>query len=131
MPPLQWGTFIDVYEEIHMKRFLGYAAMLALLSAPAFAAKNSETINLPEAVTVGTTQLPAADYRVTWTGTGPSVQVTLAHGNSTITVPAKLVEQKNNPSSILTESKDGSKVLEAINLNKVSLVFSASPTPGQ
>ncbi len=114
-----------------MKRFLGYAAMLALLSAPAFAAKNSDTINLPEAVTIGTTQLPAADYRVTWTGTGTTVQVTLAHGKSTFTVPAKLVEQKNNVNSVLTESKGGSNVLEGINLNKVSLTFSATPASGQ
>ena len=114
-----------------MKRFLGYAAVLALLSAPAFAAKNSENITLSEAVTVGTTQLPAADYRVTWTGQGSAVQVTLAHGKSTVTLPAKLVEQKNNISSVLTENKGGSNVLEGINLNKVSLVFSSSPNAGQ
>jgi hypothetical protein len=59
-----------------MKRFVGYAAMLALLSAPAFAAKNSSTVTISEPVTVGTTQLPAAEYHVTWTGTGSSAQVT-------------------------------------------------------
>jgi hypothetical protein len=114
-----------------MKRFFGYAAMLALLSVPAFAAKNSESITISEPVTVGTTQLPAADYRVTWTGTGSTAQVTLAHGKSTITLPAKLVEQKNNQSSVLTESKGGSNILEGLNLSKVSLTFSASPASGQ
>ena len=114
-----------------MKRFLGYAAVLALVSVPAFAAKNSETVSLTDAVTVGTTQLPAADYRVSWTGTGPTVQVTLAHGKSVVTVPAKLVEQKNNVTSILTDTKGGSNVLEGINLSKVSLVFSSSPESGQ
>jgi hypothetical protein len=114
-----------------MKRFVGYAAILALLSAPAFAAKNSDTVSLSQPVTVGTTQLPAADYRVTWTGTGPTVQVTLAHGKSVVTVPAKLVDQKNNETSVLTDTKGGSNVLEGINFSKVSLVFSSSPASGQ
>ena len=114
-----------------MKRFLGYAAMLALVSAPAFAAKNSDTVNISEPVTVGTTTLPAAEYRVSWTGTGSSAQVTLAHGKSVVTLPAKLVDQKNNVNSVLTESKNGANVLEGINLNKVSLVFTSSPNSGQ
>jgi opacity protein-like surface antigen len=114
-----------------MKRFLGYAALLALLSAPAFAAKNSETVNISEPVTIGTTQLPAADYRVTWTGTGSNVQVTLTHGKSVLTVPAKVVDQKNNANSIQTNTKGGTTLLETINLSKVSLVFAASPSSGQ
>jgi hypothetical protein len=114
-----------------MKRFVGYAAVLALLSAPAFAAKNSSTVTIPEPVTVGTTQLPAADYHVTWTGTGSAAQVTLASGKSTVTIPAKVVDQKNAVSSVLTSTKGGSTVLESINLNKVTLVFTSSPNSGQ
>jgi opacity protein-like surface antigen len=131
MPLFHLGKFIEAYEENHMKRFLGYAAMLALLSAPAFAAKNSDNVTLSQSVTIGNTQLPAADYRVTWTGTGSAVQVTLTHGKSTVTVPAKLVDQKNGVTSVLTATKDGANVLEGINLNKVSLVFSSSPNSGQ
>lgn len=114
-----------------MKRFLGYAAMLALVSAPAFAAKNSSTVNISEPVTVGTTQLPAAQYQVTWTGTGSSAQVTLANGKSTVTIPAKVVDQKNAVNSVLTGTKGGSTVLEGINLSKVTLVFTPSPNSGQ
>lgn len=114
-----------------MKRFVGYAAVLALLSAPAFAAKNSETINIAEPVTVGTTQLPAADYKVTWTGNGSNAQVTLAHGKSVVTLPAKLVDQKNHEISVLTQTRGNSTVLEGINLSKVSLVFASSPSSGQ
>jgi hypothetical protein len=114
-----------------MKRFVGYAAVLALLSAPAFAAKNSYTVNISEPVTVGTTQLPAAAYHVTWTGTGSSAQVTLASGKSTVTVPAKVVDQKNAVNSVLTGTKGGSNVLEGINLNNVTLVFTPSPNSGQ
>jgi hypothetical protein len=114
-----------------MKRFVGYAAILALLSAPAFAAKNSSTVTLAEPVTLGTTQLPAAEYHVTWTGTGSTAQVTLASGKSTVTVPAKVVDQKNAVSSVLTSTKGGSTVLEGINLSKVTLVFTSSPNSGQ
>ena len=113
-----------------MKRFIGFAAVLALLSAPAFAAKNY-TVNISEPVTVGTTQLPAAQYHVTWTGTGSSAQVTLAYGKSTVTLPAKVVEQKNSVTSVLTGTKSGSTVLEGINLDKVTLVFTPSPNSGQ
>lgn len=114
-----------------MKRFIGYAAVLALLSVPAFAAKNSSKVVIAEPVTVGTTQLPAAEYNVTWTGTGSSAQVTLANGKSTVTVPAKVVEQKNAVNSVLTSTKGGVNVLEGINLYKVSLVFSSTPNSGQ
>jgi hypothetical protein len=114
-----------------MKRFLGYAAMLALLSAPAFAAKNSEKITISSPVTVGSTQLPAADYKVTWNGTGSSAQVTLANGKSVVTLPAKVVEQKNNLTSVLTQTKDGANVLEGINLSKVTVTFTSAPASGQ
>ena len=105
--------------------------MLALLSAPAFAAKNSENITLSQAVTVGTTQLPAASYKVTWTANGSSAQVTLAHGKSVVTLPAKVVEQKNNGNSVLTQTRDGANILEGINFGTVSLVFTSSPSSGQ
>ncbi len=114
-----------------MKRFLGFAAMLVLLSAPAFAAKNSEKVTLSTPVTVGTNQLPAASYKVTWTATGTSAQVTLTNGKSTFTVPAKIVEQKNSVSSVLTRTKDGANVLEGINFNNVTLVFTSTPASGQ
>jgi hypothetical protein len=114
-----------------LKRFLGYAAMLALLTAPAFAAKNSEKVTISQPVTVGSTKLPAAEYKVTWTGTGSDAQVTLANGKSVVTLPAKVVDQKNNVTSVLTDTKDGVSTLETINLSKVSLVFTSSPSSGQ
>lgn len=114
-----------------MKRFLGLAIMLVLVSVPSFAAKNSDNLTLADNVTVGSTQLPAADYKITWTGTGSDVQVTLTHGKTTVTVPAKLVEQKNGNTSILTDTKGGSNVLQAIYLNKVTLTLANAPAAGQ
>ncbi len=114
-----------------MKRFLGFAAMLALLSAPAFAASNSGKVTIAAPVTVGPTQLPAANYKVTWTGTGTNAQVTLNNGKSTYTLPAKVVEQKNGQNSILTKSENGTTVLETINLSNVTVTFTSAPSSGQ
>lgn len=118
-----------------MKRFFGFALILGLLSIPAFAAKNAQNINFPEKLTVGTTQLPAGDYKVTWTGTGPTVQVTLVQKNVshplTSTLPAKLVDVSNGHTGLTFANENGANVLQTIQLNKINLVFSAAPAEGQ
>jgi len=114
-----------------LKRLIGYAVLLALVSAPAFAAKNSENITLSTPVTVGTTQLPAANYKVTWNETGPNAQVTLTHGKSIVTLQAKIVEQKHEYTSIRTDQKSGAAILVGIDLSKVSVEFTPSRSSGE
>ena len=114
-----------------MKRFIGYAAMLALVSAPVFAAKNSENVTIGHPVTVGTTQLPAAEYRVTWNATGSNAQVTLTHGKSVVTLPAKVVEQKHDAITLLTDDKGEASILLGIDLSKVSVEFTPSRSSGE
>lgn len=114
-----------------MKRLFAYIAVLALAAAPAFAAKNAEKVNISAPVTVGTTQLPAATYKVTWTATGNNAQVTFDNGKSVVTLPAKLVDQKNQQNSVITQAKGGATILEGINLKTVTLTFTASPSSGQ
>jgi len=115
-----------------MQRFIGFAILLVLSSVPALAVKNSQNVSLAETVKVGTTQIPAGDYKVTWTGSGSSAQVTLAHGGKTlVTVPAKVVEEKNNHTGITTNTVGGVNVLESIELNNLSLVLEGAPTSGQ
>jgi hypothetical protein len=115
-----------------MKRFFGFAMIVALLSVPAFAAKNSQTVKLATIVTVGSTQIPAGDCKVTWTVSGSSAQVTLAeNGKILVTVPAKVVDQRNDSISVATNSTNGSNVLMTINLDKVSLVLGSGPVSGQ
>ena len=111
-----------------MKKFIGSAAVLALLAVPAFAAQNSGKVVIAQAVTVGTTQIPAAEYKVTWDETG---SVTLAHNKSVFTLPAKVVAQKNSVTSIHTDSKTGTTVLVGIDLPKVSVEFTSAPAVGQ
>lgn len=114
-----------------MKRFFGFAIMVALLSIPALAAKNSDSITISDNVTVGSTLLPPATYKVTWTNTGSDAQVTFVHGKTTVTFPAKLADQKNGANSILTDTKSGTSVLQAIYLNKVTLTVAGTPASGQ
>jgi len=118
-----------------IKRTLIALSSLALaLSAAepkAFAAKNSEKITILSPVTVGTTQLPAAEYKVTWNETGSNAQVTLKHGKSVVTLPAKVVEQKHDAITLLTDDKGEASILLGIDLSKVSVDFESSPASGE
>jgi hypothetical protein len=115
-----------------MKRFLGSALILALLSIPAFAGSNSQTLILAHTVKAGATELPAGDYKVSWTGTGNSVQVTIAgRGIAPVTLTAKLVEQKHDHAGVITNSVSGTSVLQTIELSKVSLIVQDSTAGGQ
>jgi len=115
-----------------MKHFFGFALMLALFTAPAFASNNSQSVNIPSDVKVGSTQLLAGDYRVTWTGSGSDVQVTLAKdGKILVTAPARVVTEKSNHSGITTDSQGGVDVLRAIQLHNMSLVFAGTQATGQ
>jgi hypothetical protein len=114
-----------------MKRLFGYALVLALATAPAFAAKNSQSVTLADSVKVGSTEIPAGDVKVTWTGTGDSVQVTLAEHGKTITIPAKLVEEKHSHSSYVVSHSNGGNQLESIQLSHVSLQLESPAASGQ
>lgn len=110
-----------------MKRFFVVVMMVALLSAPAFAAKNSQTVAVPSAIKAGSTMLAPGDYNVTWTGSGADVQVTFAKNKKVIvTLPAKLVEENNKNEELDTDSKTGVDVLRAIRTRNMTLLFKDS-----
>ena len=118
-----------------MKRALGCALILGFFSIPGFASSNSKKVTFADAVTVGTAKLPAGDYKVTWTGAGPSVQVSIVQLNTyhplKVTVPAKLETVKDGHTGMTTKNQNGTEVVEQLDLNKVSLIFSAGPEQGQ
>jgi len=118
-----------------VKRLSYCALILALMSAPAFAAKNSQSVNFPNAVKVGTTQLPAGDYKVSWDGTGSNVQVTLEQKGTkhpaTATIAAKVVEQKNPQVGYTVDSTGGVNSIETLQFSKYNVVFAGTPAPGQ
>jgi hypothetical protein len=123
--------FIEASEEDIMKRLFGYALMLALAVAPAMAAKNSQSFNLAQNVKVGTTDIPAGNVKVTWTGTGDAVQVTLSASGKSITVPAKMVSEKNGHKGYVVNSKGGVDELETIQLSDFSLKLESPTALGQ
>jgi hypothetical protein len=90
------------------------------------ASKNSQSVNIAEAVTVANTQLQPGDYKVEWSGSGPDVQVTFLKNNKPVaTAPAKLESQKNpyNGAVETTTEPDNSKALQAIQFKDKSLKF--------
>lgn len=115
-----------------MKRLFVVATMFAALSLPAFAAKNSGSMSVPEPVKAGSTKLTPGNYDVTWTGTGADVQVTVTQNKKVITTfPAKLVEQDNKNVGLETQTQGGIDVLQTIRLSHTTLVLASSPSSGQ
>lgn len=114
-----------------MKRLSAYALMFALAAAPAFAAKNSQSVSFASPVTVGTTEIPAGDCKVTWTGTGDNVQVTLAANGKSFTVPAKLVEEKHAYAGYVVNHESGADQLQTIQLSHVSLQLEGATASGR
>ncbi|MGA2217247.1 MAG: hypothetical protein ABSG51_04125 [Terracidiphilus sp.] len=114
-----------------MKKFLGLAFVLVLASAPAFAGKKNPTVTIPQTVQVGSTKLPAGDYKLVITGSEPNVQVTLTQNQKpVVTFSAKAVEGKSNP-GIATDSASGSVILQSILLDHLTLVLDSAPRSGQ
>ena len=115
-----------------MKRLSYCALILAILSVPAFAAKNSQSVKFSDTVKVGDTQLPAGDYKVTWEGTGANVKVTLEQkGTShpaTTTVTAKVTEQKNNHPAYILGSKGS---IETLQFSKFDVVITGPTANGE
>jgi hypothetical protein len=112
-----------------MKRFAAIASMLILAAAPAFAAgSKTETVIIPQNVVVNASPLPAGTYRLEYTGTGPTVQVTIStqEKKTVVTFAAKAIEQKGRP-GVNAINIGGINLLRTINLDNVSLqVLSAA-----
>lgn len=112
-----------------MKSRLFPVLALALLATPIslFAAsKNSQTITLSKAVTVGGTTLPAGEYKIQWDGVG-NVTATITHGKKVVaTVPATVTETKSSFNGALDFKDD---VLQSILWKNATIAFDASNTP--
>ena len=113
-----------------MKRFSGLLILSTLLAVTAFAASGgSGKITLNSAVKVGSTELPAGDYKVTWTSSGDNAQVTLKQGKTSATTTAQVVEVRRNNDAVATKNENGSRVLTEIQFRDKTLVL--QPTPVQ
>ncbi len=105
------------------KRVLAFTFILAILPFAANAASNSAHVLITNDVTVGTTDLPKGNYKVVWTGTESNGQVTFTNGKWTKTVPAHIVEVRNNNQAEMTDVKNNKTVLTAIQLPNATLQF--------
>jgi hypothetical protein len=113
------------------KRVL-FTFILAFLPLAANAASpNSAHVVLDSNVTVGTTELPKGTYKVVWTGTDPNVQVTFTSGNWTKTVPAHIVEGRNNMEAEMTDVKDNKTFLTGLELHNATLQFADGAHAGE
>ena len=114
------------------KRALAFSFIFAILPFAANAAsKNTANIILDSNVTVGTTELPKGTYKVVWTGTDPNVQVTFTSNKFSKTVPAQIVEGRNNMEAELTDSKDNKTFLTGIQLKDATLKFGDGAHAGE
>jgi hypothetical protein len=114
-----------------MKRFFGFALMLALLAAPAFAGGKTQKVTFGTPVQVGSTQVAPGVYDLTYSGTGSNVQVTLAKGKKTVvTFPATAVVG-NTMAGMETYNHGGVETLQILHLDKISFTVAGAPQAGQ
>src|SRR5271165_5223492 len=86
----------------------------------------SATVQLETAVRVGSVELPAGYYKVTWTGPSDDAQVTLKQNQTTASATAKVVEVSRNADSYATKTENGTRVLTEIQFRKITLVLNQS-----
>jgi hypothetical protein len=111
-----------------MKRFASLIVLSTLFAVAAIAADTgSGKIRLNTAVKVGTTELPAGDYKVSRTGSGSATEVTLTQGKTKVTLPAQVVAVRRNQDAIATRTENGSRVLTEIQFQKETLVLQNEP----
>jgi hypothetical protein len=114
------------------KRVLTFTFILASLPFAANAAsKNSAHVVLDNTVTVGTTEVPKGTYKIVWTGTDPNVQVTFTNGKWTTTVPAHIVEARNDLEAQTITVKNSKTFLTGLELRDATLVFGDGTHAGE
>jgi hypothetical protein len=112
-------------------RYLALLSIFAMLSSFSVFArnKNQQSVDIPDTVQVGSTQLKPGNYKMEWQGTGPDIQVTfLRDGKTVVTVPATLKtnDDQVTQDEIVTGSED--KTLREIDFrrDKEAVVFQQS-----
>ena len=111
-------------------------ALGLLLATSAFAANKQSkgSIELDQPATIGAHQLAPGEYKLTWDGTGPNVDLMiLSHGKLVATVPARVLElSRPQPSNayVAHTNADGSQSLTEIDFGgkKYALAFGDEAT---
>ncbi|MGA8730871.1 MAG: hypothetical protein WB608_19100 [Terracidiphilus sp.] len=108
-----------------MRRMLGLALLFILSSVTLMAAKNSQTFYLGSDVRAGNVQLPRGICEVAWiTTSGSRVQLTIkTDDKKTVTVPALMVEEKEDRAGVVTSVVNGVTYLVELHTRNAKFVF--------
>jgi hypothetical protein len=116
-------------------KYLRYMALLAALAVlsplGAFARdKNQHSVEIPETVQIGSTQLQPGTYKLEWQGTGAQMQVSFVrHGKTVATLPGTLTtnDGASVQDAVVTDTaSDNTKTLREIDFGREKLVFTQS-----
>ena len=116
----------------HLQFRVVLSTLALLFPLGALARDNKHSVDITDAVQVGSTQLKPGNYRVEWQGTGPVVQVSFQQNGATVvTSPATLKTNDNQVTQDAIETRGSStdkNVLEEIDFGhqKEALVFDQS-----
>jgi hypothetical protein len=110
---------------LSMRRILGFALLFILSSVTLVAAKNSQTFYLSSDVRAGNVQLPRGICEVTWnTPSGSRVQLSIkTDDEKTVTVPALMVEGKEDRAGVVTSVVNGVTYLVELHTRNGKFVF--------
>ena len=96
----------------------GLLLSLALLLATSAFAANKGSLSISSPVNVNGKQLQAGDYKVTWEGNGPNVELNIMKGNKVVaTAPAHLTDLSKAPSdnaAVVSNDGNGTRTLTEI-----------------
>ena len=108
-----------------MRRILGLALLFILSAVTLMAAKNSQTFYLSSDVRAGNVELPRGICEVTWSTASESrVQLTIkTDDKKTVTVPARMVEVKEDKAGMVTSVVNGVTYLVEIHTRNAKFVF--------
>ena len=110
---------------MNASKFTLGAVVLVLLSAVSWAGdKMKANVQIPQTVYVGSTQLVPGEYKMTWTESGSTAEVTFSQGKKVIaTVPAQITQERSGYDSPALQTDTASKSLTGVALRNVSFSF--------
>jgi hypothetical protein len=110
---------------LSVRRIPGFALLFILSSVTLMAAKNSQTFYLSSDVRAGNVQLPRGICEVSWsTPSGSRVLLTIkADDKKTVTVPALMVEGKEDREGVVTSVVNGVMYLVELHTRNAKFIF--------
>jgi YD repeat-containing protein len=105
-----------------MKSLLSIALLLVACVAPAFA-KNSQTLHISQDCFVGDVSIPKGEYKLSWDGTGPTVEITMTMDNKQILkANARVMDQKHDSVVTQVSNQSGHPILQTIELKTMTMI---------